>query len=172
MPGNADDGAVQPGDQQVAIERHDHALAVIGPAIGQNALEVAQTRAFALHLFRLGQGAARGEFGRIDQHPPFMLLPVIAPQVIALAIIGAIAQQRDIAAIGREFDPARDRAAQRRAGKDAFEGERGGGRGRAHAHGFCMDSGGMPKQGSQEQGSVTHGKSKTSFSKKEKGVPA
>ena len=98
--GQPGDGAVEPGQIEIAIERHEHARTVARPLVADDALETGDAGAFALHLLVLGELAPASQLLRIHQHPPFAGLDVVAPQIIAVAIIGAVAQQGKIAAIG------------------------------------------------------------------------
>ena len=124
---------IQPGQKQLAIQRHQQRLAVGAPFIGDDALQVADPGPLALHLLGLGEGPPAGELQRIDQHAPFALLAVIAPQVVALAVIRAVAQQGQPMAIGRKAPPPRGRAVDAGAGIDPLESECGW-RGFRNAH--------------------------------------
>ena len=124
--GQAGDGSVEPRKIEIAVERHQHARPVARPLIGNDALEPRHPRAFALHLLVFGQLAARSQCQRIHQHPPFAGLDVVAPQVIAVAIIGAVPEQGEIAPVGRESHLPRRGAIKAGRGEDALEGEHGG----------------------------------------------
>ena len=117
---------IEPGEQQVAVDGNEHGLAVGGPFVADDALEIADALALALHLFGFREFPPGRKLLRIDQHAPFASFPVEAPQVIAFAVIGTAAQHGDIAAIGRKLDRARHGPGQAGAGKNAFERKRAG----------------------------------------------
>ena len=78
--------AAQPREVEVAVERDEHAAAIVGPLIVDDPLQAADPRALALHLLVFGQVAARSERLAVDQHRPFARVPVISPQIVALAV--------------------------------------------------------------------------------------
>ncbi len=85
---------------EIAIERDQHAGAILGPLIVDDALQAADPRALALHLLLLGQFAARTQHLAVDQHRPFARIAVIGPQIVAFAVVGAIAQHGKITPVG------------------------------------------------------------------------
>ena len=119
--GQPHDLAADAREIEIAIQRDQHARTILGPLIVDDPCEVADARAFALHLLVLGQFAARPQRFAVDQHRPCRALAVIGPQIVALAILLAVAQQREIAAIGRQLDLARARPVEIGRREDAFE---------------------------------------------------
>ncbi len=122
--GQPADLAVKPGQEQIAIERDQDRLAIGCPVIADDALEITDPLAFALHLFGFGQLLARPQLEAVNQHGPLPGRAIIAPQVIALAIVGSGPQHGQPAPVGRKLDPARHCAVQAGTGEDALEIER------------------------------------------------
>ncbi len=147
--GNLAHLAIKASEQQVAIERHQHGLAVTRPIIADDALEIAYALALALHLFRLAQHPARRQLERIDQHRPLAGLAIKAPQVEPLAIVGAVLEQGEIAPIGRQLHAARGGSVERGAGEHPFERQHGSGAGRGHRG--CSGRGCMGKNRGADQ---------------------
>ena len=82
----------QPREVEVAVERDEHAAGILGPLIVDDPLQAADPCALALHLLVFGQVAARSQRLAVDQHRPFARVPVKGPQIVAFAVVGAIAQ--------------------------------------------------------------------------------
>ena len=115
--------AIQARDPQIAIHRHQQALAVRRPGVIGDALHIGDALAFAIHPLRFGQRPA-GQPGRIDQHAPRAGGGIHRPQIEARAIVGPVLQQGGQPAIGRQFQHARPRAGQRGRCKHALKRER------------------------------------------------
>ena len=107
-------------------------MAAVGrPIIGRDPLERADPLALAAHLLLFGQGGARSDLRRIDEHPFGAGRRVDRPEIVAVAIVGAVAQQGRELAVGRQLERARARPRQRRALEQSLErqllcGQRGG----------------------------------------------
>src|SRR5690606_23898624 len=86
-----------------------------------DALEAADAQPFTLHLLGFGQFTTAAERFAVHQHAPFAGLAIETPQVVAVLVLLAVAQDRKIAAIGRELHAARTGAVEAGAGKDALE---------------------------------------------------
>ncbi len=111
-------------EEQLPIDRHHHAARIGRPFVTDDAFQLADTRALALHFRGFRQFLAAAQLQRIDQHPPGACMTVKAPQIIAVAIVGPAAQRGQEPAVGRQLHPARHRAVDAGAGKHAIERER------------------------------------------------
>ena len=121
--GQAGHLAVELGEIEIAIQRHEHARPVARPLIGDDPRQPTDPRALALHLLVFGQFAPAAQLLAVDQHRPFAAVHLKAPQVITLRIVFAVAQDSEVFAIGRQFRLARCGAVERRRGKNPLEGE-------------------------------------------------
>ena len=109
------------GEVDVAIERHQQRLAVGRPVVSDDAGQIGDARALALHPLGFAQLGAGGEFLAVDEHARRAGGGVDRPQIIAFEVVGTAAQQRDQLAVGRQLQRARHLAGQRRAGENAVE---------------------------------------------------
>ena len=89
---------------------------VIGDALGAG-----DAGTLPAHLFFLANRAAAADFLGIDQHPLAAARGVDRPQVVAVLVVGAVSEQRDVAAVGRQPGLARRRAIERGTGEHALE---------------------------------------------------
>ena len=120
----AADGAVQRRQIQVAVDRHQDRLAVRCPVIAHDPARAAQPRALAPHLLRLRYFGPAAHLPAVHQHARLPGGGVHRPQVIPVAVVRAVAQQRRQPPVGRQFRAARHRPAQRRAGKHPVQRQR------------------------------------------------
>ena len=129
--GQPERAAIEPREIEVAVERDQHTRAVACPLIVDDALEAADVGALALHLLVLGQFAPGPQRLAVDQHPPFAAGAVVAPQIVALAIALAVAQQGEEPPVGRQLRLPRARPVETGAGENALERQLGSGGHRA-----------------------------------------
>ncbi len=99
--GEARHTSVELSEVEVSIQWHHYARTVRIPLVRDDAFKVAYPRPLALHLLIFGKLASAGEFLAVDQHRPLAVLAVITPQIIALALVLAIAKHGEVAPIGR-----------------------------------------------------------------------
>ena len=144
--GDATDVAVEAREIKVAVERDEDRAAVGRPIVADDSAHAREPRALAPHPFLFGYLAPAADAGAVDQHPRLAGARIDRPQIVAVAIVGPVAQHGREPPVGRELEQARRRARQRGAGEDAFEGEllglgrncggeEGGGEGKENAHG-------------------------------------
>ena len=122
--GQALHAAVDRGEVEVAVERDEQGLAVGGPVVIDDAGEPADPRAFALHLLGFAEFGAGAELLAVDQHAPLAGGGIERPQIVALAVVGAVAEHGQQLAVGAELHPARRGSGERRAGEQALERQR------------------------------------------------
>src|SRR6185312_16976870 len=82
--------AVNSREVKLAVERNEDGLAVRGPVVGDDALEIDDTLALTLHLLGFGHRLPGAELPGIDQHRPFAGLSIERPQVVTLKVLGPV----------------------------------------------------------------------------------
>ena len=91
------------GEVDVAVERHEQRLAVGRPVVGDDPGQIGDAGALALHPLGFAQAPRRWRISCCRRASARRRWRVDRPQIVALEVVGAAAQQRDQLAVGRQL---------------------------------------------------------------------
>ena len=119
--GQAADLAVEAGEVEVAVDRHQDRFAVRRPAIIGDPLGAGDAKPLAAHLLFLGNVGAGADLLRIDQHPRGAGGCVDRPEIEAVLLLLPVAKERDQPSVRGQPGQARRRAGERGALEQPFQ---------------------------------------------------